>query len=320
MGVVLDRVRRGQADLSGVDQRLLPLLAAALSPIPSQRPHADAVVQALDQYAAGAPPTLAIPTIGAPPALQSSAAFSAQALDPALAGVQRQDWRRDTLPQPANAPDREAARQGGAGQPAPRVGGRSRRGTMLALVVGVLGVVAIWPIVAVGLVALWSLLARFADRSITSLVMRRHDRGQRRSDIPVTIVASPWHAVLAALTMLTALIIPAIVAVGSTFSVALASAAVTGGNPQPGRSGPLVVGALLGLVMCWWGPGGATLQRGSRSLLRAAAPGKGATDFLVGTLVLIGVGLGAWAWVRNGQPDWWPWSLDYFRTILRPFW
>jgi hypothetical protein len=120
--------------------------------------------------------------------------------------------------------------------------------------------------------------------------------------------------------MLTALIIPAIVAVGSTFSVALASAAVTGGNPQPGRSGPLVVGALLGLVMCWWGPGGATLQRGSRSLLRAAAPGKGATDFLVGTLVLIGVGLGAWAWVRNGQPDWWPWSLDYFRTILRPFW
>src|ERR1035437_2538101 len=112
MDVVLDRVRRGQADLSGVDQRLLPLLAAALSPIPSQRPHAGALVQALDQYAAGAPPTLAIPTIGAPPALQSSAAFSAQALDPALAGVQRQDWRRDTLPHPANAPDREAARQG----------------------------------------------------------------------------------------------------------------------------------------------------------------------------------------------------------------
>jgi hypothetical protein len=191
---------------------------------------------------------------------------------------------------------------------------------MLALAVGVLGVVAIWPIVAIGLVALWSLLARFADRSITSLVMRRHDRGLRRSDIPVTIVASPWHAVLATLTMLIALIVPAIVAVGSTFSVALASAALTGGNPQPGRSVPLVVGGFLALVMYWWGPGGAALQRGSRSLLRAAAPGKGATDFLVATVVLIGVGLGAWAWVRNGQPDWWPWALDHFPAIARSFW
>src|SRR5665647_2176634 len=84
MGVVLDRVRRGQADLSGVDQRLLPLLAAALSPIPSQRPHADAVVQALDRYASGAPATLAIPMAGASPTRQ---------------------------PDPANEPVREAVRE-----------------------------------------------------------------------------------------------------------------------------------------------------------------------------------------------------------------
>jgi hypothetical protein len=191
---------------------------------------------------------------------------------------------------------------------------------MLAMMVGVLGVAAIWPMVAIGLVVLWSLLARFADRSITSLVVRRHDRGLRRSDIPLTVVASPWHAFLAALTMVIALLIPAIVAVGSTFSVALAAAAVTGGDPHPGRSGPLVVGGFLGLVMCWWGPGGATLQRGSRSLLRAMAPGKGAADFVVATLVLLGVGLGAWAWVRNGQPNWWPWSLDYFQAISHSIW
>jgi hypothetical protein len=192
--------------------------------------------------------------------------------------------------------------------------------TMLALVVVLLGVAAIWPVVAIGLFALWSVLARFADRSITSLVMRRQDRGLRRSDIPVTIVASPWHAVLAALSMLVALVIPAIVAVGSTFSVALGSAAITGGNPAPGRSMPLVVGGLLGLVMCWWGPGGATLQRGSRSLLRVMAPGKGVTDFVVATFVLLGAGLGAWAWVRNGQPVWWPWSPDHFQAISRTFW
>jgi len=192
--------------------------------------------------------------------------------------------------------------------------------TMLALVVVLLGVAAIWPVVAIGLFALWSVLARFADRSITSLVMRRHDRGLRRSDIPVTIVASPWHAVLAALSMLVALVIPAIVAVGSTFSVALGSAAITGGNPAPGRSMPLVAGGLLGLVMCWWGPGGATLQRGSRRLLRVLAPGNGVTDFVVATFVLLGAGLGAWAWVRNGQPVWWPWSPDHFQAISSTFW
>ena len=319
MDVVLDRVRRGQADLSGVDQRLQPLLAAALSPIPGQRPKAEAVVRALDQYAASAPPTLAIPMISAPPGLQPSGASAAPTVDPAAPDLAWLDWRRDTLPQPANAPGREDDGQDGRGQPAP-VGGGSRRGTMLALAVGVLGVAAIWPVVAIGLVALWSVLARFADRSITSLMTRRHDRGLRRSDIPLTLAASPWHAFLAALSMLIAMIIPLIVAVGSTFSVALVSAAVTGGNPAPGKSMPLVVGGLLGVVMCWWGPGGVTLRRGSRTLLRALAPGKGVTDFVVAMSVLLGAGIGAWAWVRNGQPVWWPWSLEHFQAIARTFW
>jgi hypothetical protein len=191
---------------------------------------------------------------------------------------------------------------------------------MLALTVGVLGVATIWPMVAIALVILWSWCARFADRSIAWLVTRRHNRGPRRSDIPLAVVASPWHAVLSGLAMVLTLLIPAVVAVGSTFSIALVSAAVAGGDPHPDRSVPLVVGGFLGLLMCWWGPGGARLQRGSRSLLRAVAPGKGATDLVVATVVLIGVGFGAWAWVRNGQPDWWPWSLSHFQSVSHYFW
>ncbi len=61
MDVVLDRVRRGQADLTGVDPRLAPLLTAALSPNSAGRPHADEVVEALDRYAAGAPATVVVP-------------------------------------------------------------------------------------------------------------------------------------------------------------------------------------------------------------------------------------------------------------------
>ena len=301
MEAVLDRVRRGQADLSGVDLRLVPLLQAALSPVPAERPQAQEVVQALDRYAAEAPPTLPIPMVGASPTRQYPAASSGQAVDPAHLGGQERD----------SPPDRA---------PGPRTVEPSRVGTMLALTVGVLGVATIWPMVAIALVILWSWCARFADRSIAWLVTRRHNRGPRRSDIPLAVVASPWHAVLSGLAMVLTLLIPAVVAVGSTFSIALVSAAVAGGDPHPDRSVSLVVGGFLGLLMCWWGPGGARLQRGSRSLLRAVAPGKGATDLVVATVVLIGVGFGAWAWVRNGQPDWWPWSLSHFQSVSHYFW
>ena len=57
MDVVLSRVSRGEADLSGVDPRLAPLLYAALSPRPVERPHADEVVEALERYASGRPAT-----------------------------------------------------------------------------------------------------------------------------------------------------------------------------------------------------------------------------------------------------------------------
>jgi serine/threonine protein kinase len=302
MNVVLDRVRRGQADLSGVDQRLVPLLEAALSPNPAGRPQAHEVVQALDQYAAGTPLTIPIPVVGPSPTLEYPGMSSAVAPDPAPGPVQEQDRPPRSL------------------QPDPRFAEPARVGTMLALLVGVLGVAAIWPMVAIVLVILWSWCARFADRSISWLALRRHHRGRRRSDIPLAVVVSPWHLFVSALVTVLALFIPVVVAVGSTLTIALVSAAVAGGDPHPDRSIPFLAGGFLGLLMCWWGPGGAHLQRGSRSLLRAVAPGKGATDLLVAVFVLVGVGFGGWAWVRNGQPDWWPWSLSHFSALSRSFW
>jgi predicted Ser/Thr protein kinase len=305
MDVVLDRVRRGQADLSGVDQGLVPLLRAALSPIPAGRPQAHEVVQALDRYAARASSTLPIPVVDASPTREHFVAPSAQAPDPTLPGA-REGIQRWDVPQGTQCEPRGA-------EPA-------RVGTLVALMVGVLGVAAIWPIVAVLLVVIWSWSARFADRSNAWMVARRHNRGRRRSDLPLAVVVSPWHVVVSALMTVITLTIPAVVAVGSTLSVALVSAAVAGGDPHADRSMPLAVGGFLGLLMCWWGPGGARLQRGSRALLRAVTPGRGATGFVVATFVVVGAGLGAWAWMRGGQPDWFPWSPDNFRALARSFW
>ena len=322
MDVVLDRVRRGRADLSGVDQRLAPLLRAALSPSAAQRPHAHEVVQALDRYAAGASLTLAVPVVCPSSVRQHSDQSSTQVLGPA----QEQDWLGDWQPGPAYESDRELDREphreadrGGPGQLDARIGRPSGAGTLLALVVGVLGVAAIRPLAAIGLVTVWSWCARFVDRSRTSLLLRRHERGRRRSDVPRAVVVGPWHAFISAVATVFALLLPAIIAIGSTFCVALAVAAIAGGNPQPDRSLPLVVGGFLGLLMGWWGPGGASLRRGSRSLVRAVAPGKGAPGMAVFTFLLMGLGFAAWAWLRQGQPDWWPWSLGHFPVISRLF-
>jgi len=315
MDVVLDRVRRGQADLSGVDPRLAPLLRAALSPNSAGRPHADEIVDALDRYAAGAPATVAVPVADPSLPQQYPGSYSTQALSPRLLGAQERDRLEDGESDPEQESDWQAAWEGGLGQPDPRIGRPSRIGTLLALVVGVLGVAAVRPVVSIGLIILWSWSARFADRSVTSLVVRRHERGRRRRDVPLAVVASPWHLIISAVATVIALLLPATVAIASTFSAALAIVAVSGGDPQPGRSLPLVVGGFLGLMMGWWGPGGASLRRGSRSLVRGVAPGKVATDILVATLLLLGAGLGVWAWLRLGQPDWWPWVSGQFRGI-----
>ena len=60
MSAVLARVAGGEPDLMAVDPRIEPLLYAALSPDPADRPHHHEVMAALECYAHGAPVTEAI--------------------------------------------------------------------------------------------------------------------------------------------------------------------------------------------------------------------------------------------------------------------
>ncbi|MEP7160976.1 MAG: protein kinase [Dermatophilaceae bacterium] len=58
---VLARIRAGECDLSGVDARLAPLLAAALAPDPMRRPGRPVILAALERYASGDDVTAALP-------------------------------------------------------------------------------------------------------------------------------------------------------------------------------------------------------------------------------------------------------------------
>jgi len=103
-------------------------------------------------------------------------------------------------------------------------------------------------------------------------------------------------------------VLPLVVAACAVFSAALATTAVTGGSPHPNAALPIAVGALLGVLTAWWGPGGSGLRRGSRSIVRGVVPGAVATRVLVAVVIVLAAGFAGWALQHGGEPQWWPWQ------------
>ena len=359
MDVVLTRVTNGDPDLSGVDDRISPLLYAALAPDPQDRPHQREVVAALERYAHGGlvtdviqvrppvPPTSATQSFAMPPTsvmplsrteIQPRPPIAPAVMAPVTPIRQVAPPRQD----PADAifgarPDQLAPAPGQQGDhPAyppqdggpqrwagdqrldPRIGRASRSGTVGALLAVLVATAATVPVVAAFSLLVWLVLARTADRSVTSLIMRRHDRGARRSDVPVAVLVSPWHLVLGLLASLFGAIMPALIAVSGVFCAALAVVAVQGsGSPEPNALVPMAVGGLLAGLMAWWGPGGASLRRGTRSIVRGVSPGPSASRVLVLVLLVAAVAVAA-AGVVEGQPSWWPTGAAWAEQLNLP--
>jgi predicted Ser/Thr protein kinase len=397
MSAVLARVARGEPDLAAVDPRIEPLLYAALSPDPQDRPHHDEVTAALERYALGAPVTEAIqvrrarpstevlrtpPTAGLPlpppppPAGSNGAAGAAGAAVAAGGAVGTQagagfavpppgvstgrptgprSWDRALpadraavqpgparpagpppapptagrpvdRPNPASQPNHvvPAGRQGvGAAVPStesdwdaarlghgpygdPRIGRPSRSGTLLALVALLAALTTRAPYLAVLVLLGWIALARTADRSVTSLVMRRHERGARGSDVAVAVASGPWHLVVGVIGAAVTVVLPIVVGVCAMFATALVLAAFTGDDLRPDGVMPLAVAGVFAALTAWWGPGGASLRRGSRSIVRGATPGARATQVALVVLLLAAAALLASATQTASGPTWWP--------------
>jgi hypothetical protein len=120
------------------------------------------------------------------------------------------------------------------------------------------------------------------------------------------VLASPWHLVLGLLASVFGAIMPALIAVSGVFCAALVVVAVQGtGSPEPDALVPLAVGGLLAGLMAWWGPGGASVRRGTRSIVRGVSPGASASRVVV-LLLLVAAAAVAAAGVVEGEPSWWP--------------
>lgn len=172
--------------------------------------------------------------------------------------------------------DERGAYLPGSGAADPRIGRPDRTGTLAVGGLFVVALAAALPVVALLVVLAWSLLARTADRSMTSIVLRRFHYGSRRGDVPVTVALGPWHLLTGSLAAAVGLLLPLLVGIAGVFCVALALSATTASSPNPNHPIALGGGMALALLMAWWGPGGASLRQGvpvGDAWRRARGPG-----------------------------------------------
>jgi serine/threonine protein kinase len=353
MELVLARVRAGEADLAGVDPRLAPLLQWAMTIDPAARPSSGEVLAALERYAGGdtvtvpvgssatrvmpvgppvtepvratipSPPSPAV--WPAPPAPRSAPASSSSA-GPAPASRPAQPSAYPSATYPVQVPYAD-----------PRIDRDLRKGAVWSLGALLVALAAAAPLIAVGVGTLWRWIAGTSDRVVTSMVVRRHLYGSRRSDVAVAVLRSPWHLVVAALGTAVSLLLPLVVGVATTFTVALALRLAFGGG-EPDHPVALAVGMAAALAMAWLGPGGASLRRGSRSVLRGLSRGPLTGSGALGGSAASGGGLtggvfaGANAWhvvcllgaaaavvwlaARGWVPTWWPLSSSPWAGLL----
>ena len=206
---------------------------------------------------------------------------------------------------PDSESDWDAARLGHGPWGDPRIGRATRSGTLLALVAVLAGLSSRAPFAAVLVLVAWVALARTADRSVTSLVMRRHERGARGSDVAVAVASSPWHLVVGIVGAVVTLALPLLVGVCAMFTTSLVLGGLTGWDVPSDGILPLAAAAVFAALTAWWGPGGASLRRGSRSIVRGTSPVTTMRQVVAAVLLVVAAGLFASA-VAQGEPSWWP--------------
>jgi hypothetical protein len=135
------------------------------------------------------------------------------------------------------------------------------------------------------------------------LLRRRYERGSRRGDVPLALVAAPWHLLVAAVWSVPLLVLPLLVSVSTVF---LSGLVVDLSASVIGQTVPFALGAAAGAITAWWGPGGSSLRRGSRAVTRAVSPGASGATVAVPLLLSVAGGLVVLLLMWQGAPQWYP--------------
>jgi predicted Ser/Thr protein kinase len=274
---IMDRVRRGQHDLTGVPTTLLPLLRECLSAEPLDRPSVPELLHALDVPARPPGDQATVPFV-----VGSVRDDATDRLDDATNrfGDLTDPPPRPTVLEPARTPYVQPPAPAEQAAPQPATTTRAQRALVLFGAFALVATGFAWaPYLALVAVAVLALLLRTVSWTTESARDRQLLRGGRRwYDGTLTVVTSPWYLLVA--TGGTLLMLVWAVALALLVGVAYSLFAL------PTRPGLLVAGVVVALAV-WWGPGSRRLRGPTRRLVRSATSG--------GTLGWAAVGLVALA-------------------------
>ncbi|RYC12937.1 serine/threonine protein kinase [Nocardioides zhouii] len=338
---IMDRVRRGEHELSGLDPVILELVEEALAPDAEDRPSLDEVRDWLDDLAGGepreplAPPSpVTLPYVaGVRQDLEAPTAVGTGVVPPALAEPVHwsDDWRSPpdlydagrtqgwgeagTLPhrQTRVLPDGSVEYVGDYGPPASeRVppGERFRRaGSLLALGGVVIGGITFAPYLALTVlfIAVW--LLRSGSLAAASAGNRRNRRGIKWYDGVQLLLAAPWHVVAG----LGGSLLLFLWSIGIAAAVALLCFAASASILT--SLGIIGVSFAIGL---WWGPGS---ERVRSPIHRAVDPlARRGVPWLLVTLLVAALGSGLGAAASDQGTTWTPYDDAPFADVRLPGW
>ncbi len=262
---IMDRVRRGEHDLTGVPEPLLRLVRDCLAPDPRARPETAAILASLRALAgasgpAGGPtvdqPTMPFALAAAPPDDDPTEVLGSTGRTEVVAPTALVPPVSPVSPVPP-VPRRPVAAPAERRPTALRAGGLTA-----ALAVLVACGFSAAPYLTFGLVALLALVVRTLSWTGDAVGQRRRLRGPRWYDGPAAVLTAPWYLLVA--TAGTVLL----VGTAAGLTVVLAGVALLFRGPV------LPVMLLLGAVLSqalWWGPGGRRVRVPVRRAARVAA-------------------------------------------------
>ena len=286
---IMDRVRRGEHDLSEVPPALLPLVRACLAPDPEDRP---GTAEILASLRAPVRDDLTLPYVLAPHERPASPTTPLTTVQPA---PHTRPLTRPSVLQPARAPYMQppAPQQPALdGRPAPGGLPRLQRGILLLglFATATLGF-ARAPYLALAVACLVALAVRTVSWTTESARQRQHLRGRRRwFDSTLTLVSAPWYLVVATGGTIMLLLWSALVA----FVVGFAYLTFRG----PLVPGLLVMGAVFA-VSLWWGPGSRRLRLPTRRAVLTATR-RAWTGWFAVALVVAAAALCGWSLASGG--------------------
>ncbi|TDE01469.1 serine/threonine-protein kinase [Jiangella asiatica] len=302
---VLDRIRRGEHDLHGVEPGLAAVLGAALQVDPARRPGVDTALRML--AGPDAADTTDMPPVGAAaPLVDPSLATTDETAVVTPADLRDAATATAFPPAPSSAPTpspRPAPAPPQPPAPAPhRDPGVWRSRTALALAGLVLALVAAWAPYAGAVVALGVLLlGRVTWRIRRRLFERRELRGQHRGDPFVAALALPWD--------LLASVAPCVGQVLVAAAGAVAVGGLLGLGDVGGLRTPYLVGGVVGALLVWWGPGTVRSRHGLTAVFapmdrapRTAWAVLGVLALAVCGVILTWESLGTVWWPADGPP------------------